>query len=91
MEALAKEMEEKFGPDSEFAKEMEEKFGARVVPSSSRRSKRSSAPNAKKMEAIVKEMEEKFGPDSEFAKKMEAMGKEIASSSSAPTPSSPRS
>jgi beta-lactamase regulating signal transducer with metallopeptidase domain len=64
-QAVAKEMEKKFGPGSDFAKkmeamgkEMEEQFG----------------PNsefAKKMKSFEKEMQAKFGPGSEFAKDME--------------------
>jgi beta-lactamase regulating signal transducer with metallopeptidase domain len=64
MEALAKEMEAKFGPGSEFVKEIEKEFG----PDSD---------FVKKMETFEKEMKAKFGPDSEFAKKMEALEKEM--------------
>ena len=63
-EKFGKEIEEKFGDNSEFAKkmealgkEMEKKFG-------------DGSEFAKKMEAIGKEMEKKFGPGSEFEKKM---------------------
>ena len=63
-EKFAKEMEEKFGENSEFVKkmeafgkEMEEKFG-------------DDSEFAKKMEALGKEMEKKFGPGSEFEKNM---------------------
>ena len=70
-EKFSKEIEEKFGDNSEFAKkmealgkEMEKKFG-------------DGSEFAKKMEAVGKEMEKKFGDGSEFAKKMEAVGKEM--------------
>ena len=84
-EKFSKEIEEKFGDNSEFVKkmealgkEMEKKFG-------------DDSEFAKKMEAVGKEMEkkfgpaptskrrwkEKFGPGSEFEKKMEAVGKEM--------------
>ena len=70
-EKFSKEIEEKFGDNSEFAKkmealgkEMEKKFG-------------DNSEFAKKMEAVGKEMEKKFGDGSEFAKKMEAVGKEM--------------
>jgi len=61
---LDKQMQEKFGPDSDFTKqmeafgkEMEGKFG----PGSD---------FTKQMEALGKEMEAKFGPNSDFAKQM---------------------
>ncbi len=70
-EKFSKEIEEKFGDNSEFVKkmealgdEMEKKFGE-------------NSEFAKKMEAFGKEMEKKFGEDSEFTKKMEAFGKEM--------------
>ena len=68
---FSKEIEQKFGENSEFAKkmeafgeEMEKKFG-------------DDSEFAKKMEAFGKDMEKKFGDQSEFAKKMEALGKEM--------------
>jgi beta-lactamase regulating signal transducer with metallopeptidase domain len=74
-EKFGKEMEEKFGDNSEFAKkmealgeEMEKKFG-------------DNSEFAKKMEALGKEMEKKFGPGSEFEKKI----KEKAESAHAKT------
>ena len=64
MEALGKEMESKFGDDSEFAKkmellgkEMEKKFG-------------DDSEFAKKMESLGKDMEKKLGPGSDFEKKL---------------------
>jgi hypothetical protein len=70
-EKFSKEIEEKFGENSEFVKkmesigeEMEKKFGE-------------GSEFAKKMEALGKEMEKKFGDQSEFAKKMESLGKEM--------------
>ena len=70
-EKFSKEIESKFGDNSEFAKkmeslgkEMESKFG-------------DNSEFAKKMELLGKEMEKKFGDDSEFAKKMESLGKDL--------------
>lgn len=70
-EKFSKDIEEKFGDNSEFVKkmeafgeEMEKKFG-------------DDSEFAKKMEAFGKEMEKKFGDQSEFAKKMETLGKEM--------------
>jgi len=70
-EKFSKEIEEKFGENSEFVKkmeafgeEMEKKFG-------------DDSEFAKKMEALGEEMEKKFGDDSEFAKKMETLGKDL--------------
>ena len=78
MEALGQEMEQKFGPSSEFAKKMEglgEEIGRKFGPGSE---------FAKKMETLGEEMAEKFGPNSEFAKEMVAnlgpdsdLGKEL--------------
>ena len=73
--ALKKEIDSKFGPDSEFEKKVEklgEKIGkemeAKFGPGSD---------FEKKMEAFGKEIEAKFGEDSGFARKMEAFGKEM--------------
>jgi BlaR1 peptidase M56 len=73
--ALKKEIEDKFGLDSDFEKKVEElgeKIGkemeAKFGPGSD---------FEKKMEAFGREIEAKFGEDSEFAKKMEAFGKEM--------------
>ncbi len=72
---LKKELESKFGADSDFEKKIEELGGkigkemeAKFGPGSE---------FEKKMEAFGKEMEAKFGEGSEFAKKMEAFGKEM--------------
>jgi beta-lactamase regulating signal transducer with metallopeptidase domain len=63
-EKFAKEIEAKFGENSEFikkmealGKEMEQKFGE-------------NSEFVKKMEALGKDMEKKFGPGSEFEKKI---------------------
>ena len=72
MEATAKEMEEKFGPGSEFAKKMEalsKKMAGEVRPRVQIRQRDG--------RALGKEMEKEFGPGSEFAKKMEGLGKDI--------------
>jgi beta-lactamase regulating signal transducer with metallopeptidase domain len=70
-EKFAKEMESKFGENSEFAKkmealgkEMEKKFGE-------------NSEFVKKMEALGKDMEKKFGPGSDFEKKMKALGEDM--------------
>jgi beta-lactamase regulating signal transducer with metallopeptidase domain/polyhydroxyalkanoate synthesis regulator protein len=70
---LKKEIESKFGSDSDFEKKVEElgeKIGKEMEAIFG-------AEFEKKMEAFGKEMEAKFGEDSEIAKKMEAFGKEM--------------
>jgi hypothetical protein len=71
--ALKKEIESKFGSDSDFEKKVEE-LGEKI----GKEMEAIFGPEfEKKMEAFGKEMEAKFGEDSEFAKKMEAFGKEM--------------
>jgi beta-lactamase regulating signal transducer with metallopeptidase domain len=73
--AIKKEIEVKFGPDSDFEKKVEE-LGEKIE----KEMEAKFGPGSefeKKMEAFGKEMEAKFGEDSEFAKKMEAFGKEM--------------
>jgi beta-lactamase regulating signal transducer with metallopeptidase domain len=70
-EKFSKDIEEKFGENSEFVKKMEA-FGEEMEKKFGDQSE-----FAKKMEAFGKEMEKKFGDQSEFAKNMENLGKEI--------------
>jgi beta-lactamase regulating signal transducer with metallopeptidase domain len=89
-ERIGKEMEAKFGPDSEFVKQMEklgEEMEAKFGPDSefARQMEEMGERIGKEMEAkfgpdseFVKQITEMFGPDSEFAERMEAMGREMA-------------
>ncbi len=70
-EKFSKEIEEKFGDNSEFAKKMEA-FGEEMEKKFGDQSE-----FAKKMETLGEEMEKKFGDQSEFAKKMETLGKDM--------------
>jgi beta-lactamase regulating signal transducer with metallopeptidase domain len=86
-EKIGREMEAKFGPDSEFVKQIEKQFG----PDSEfvKQIEKQFGPDSefvKQMEKqfgpdseFVKQMEKQFGPDSEFVKQMEAMGRELES------------
>ena len=74
MSAVEKEIEAKFGPDSDFAKKMEalgKEMEAKFGPGSE---------FAKQMEAMGREMETKFGPSSDFAKKIAEAGEKMAKS-----------
>jgi hypothetical protein len=86
-EKIAKEMEAKFGPGSDFekkmevfAKDLEEKFGPefeKKMEAFGKDIEKEFGPEfQKKMERFGKEMEEQFGP--EFQKKMQAMGEDMA-------------
>jgi hypothetical protein len=70
-EKFGKDIEEKFGDNSEFAKKMEA-FGKEMEKKFGKDSE-----FAKKMEAFGKEMEKKFGEGSDFEKKMKALGKDM--------------
>jgi beta-lactamase regulating signal transducer with metallopeptidase domain len=77
LSAIEKEIESKFGPDSDFETKMEE-FGEKI----GKEMESKFGPGSdfeKKMKAFGKEMESKFGPESDFARRMEAFGKEMES------------